>query len=818
MNCNVDSFKRAKSRLQRVARWSEFLNTNLGINQIVAPPDDVVDTEMLYANTVNCPSPSALIPNNILSMDNMFRNTSFVDNITIGIGGQSAKYAYADATFITATEPGCAIKSTPTDLSHMFENSKGSIAPFMLENNNFSSPNLNCYSMCKNSSTLGGIPIMADNVSHMYDSCNRIVFCHDNTYTWNDASYAFYNCNSSMTNCSIVCNNASHMLDSANIDSLGPAFIHCNDGSYMFANAISESYGIMPEICDCNNADHMFDNFRSQNSVCVAFNNSNVNFSRMFTNNFTTNGDIIVSGISGDCSYMFANMNKANPNDTYVGVDSFGTNASHMFYNTSNVSLTTSMNSAFSDCTDASYAFADATNIHFNNFDAVNVVNASHMFYNSYVRIDDYPDYSSLNNVVDGSYLFANMTFSNEISGAEWLSKFEFGNSITNVSHLFEGTNISNVERLTDSMIDGSYMFANTRNLSEMCHLRKISNASHMFDNAKIDELDFAGDFNNIEDGSYMFANSTWGFLPMDNLYFPNVSNTAYMFYNTNLERVPNVGVCTFNSRLRNASHMFDGATIPDYTEYEGWDPLFNFKFADIEDMSYMFANFNGYDYMRHTPEYGLSFYMGYSTNVYRMFYNANITICRDFIEWEHPLNMANMFENCHYDEYDFEVSFYDDMDMSNMFRGAETGSSPRLHVGSSRNLNMDNMFSDGRLGHILMSCDHDPNNMSEANFNTDNILTNANIDALRFDSANAWCIFSDGCSVDTSDFYIDGLPGITNDNAFYEFANNLANKFQTTNNRTINVMLYTPWGVYKPTTGNYIAPLYNNTGNMLFY
>lgn len=774
---NTEGFKRSTARLNRVGRWNEFLNTNLNINQISAVPSGVVDIDNIYSNYVNCPSPSELVPNSVITMANAFRNSTFNVTPTIVVA-QNSQYAYADTNFIAVPERTIPyiIKGNPSDLSHIFENCVGS------ENETYSdllggdSPNLNCYAACKSSERVFmGIPGVADNISELYYNTSPPddgYILSLGTYNWNDASRAFAGMNSQIVfeHSTISCNNGSHMFDNCSTSTIRNTPISCNDCSGMFmntrgirmenaifrncnnmANMFSCVVGTVPSfeiIVDGNcNTQHMFDDFTFNHcfGTSITFVNSNANFSRMFANNCHVDGGdpISVSGCSGDCSYMFANTNS----DVSVIAVNTVTNASHMFENCLTAAF--EFRNYLNSCNDASYMFANTTGIL--NGDATdfrnmfkNIVNASHMFENYHGTFEHDMEYFS--NVIDGSYMFANIKNANVI---ERMSGVEFPR-LKNMSHMFEG--MPTAEGLYVDLsecwhcVDLSYAYANC-NLTN-CYLYDYSeptlvgNTSHMFYNTTFPNQSFCDlnfDLVNVWDASYMFAESkklntcTWN--------CPNVhliNNASHMFYNCSFDDEPEHNVNRFipYGENKNLSSMFERTNFP-----------------SVHDLG---INLGRLDY-----------YYAKNSNLSNMFANVNIG------RWVSDLSLV--------------LDKFTGSDLSNMYRGCNLST---FCLELSYGLSVENF-------------------MANANINLSNLLTDIRL-SYAFDvrTKNIFKLFPDGSLSNVVWGNSEGIVGEIGD--IHEFANILSKKMIVNDGETINIPV-------SGCTEAFILPAYNNIGNVRF-
>lgn len=279
------------------------------------------------------------------------------------------------------------------------------------------------------------------------------------------------------------------------------------------------------------------------------------------------------------------------------------------------------------------------SNISIEQLYAPNFINASGLLEN---RKDIYNinniEFININNSANMFIFCFNLSFINNL---------KFGNNILNMWSMFSYCdNLINVPNFdTSNVKDMSGMFYNCTNLINIPNLNtsKVTNMAYMFRkasslenaprinlaSAKSTVRMFAQDYQlininnilntiteNIENTANMFEgclrlNPNGYAIARNVLFQPNLTNTAYMFYTTNLDRVYLNQLFDGNKGRCNAAHMFDNCK--NFTNCSAinsvWDAVF--------DMSYMFANCNKLNYIN-------GFSANYVNSIRNMVYGCN--------------------------------------------------------------------------------------------------------------------------------------------------------------------------------------------------
>ena len=323
------------------------------------------------------------------------------------------------------------------------------------------------------------------------------------------------------------------------------------DASYMFYRQRELSVGILFE----SDTSWVLENTSYMFAECDSFSDENLQ-------------DWDVSNVR-NMSHMFDTALFMNiPLDTWN--TSNATDMSFMFYQCPsfnanigswNVSQVTNMESMFQT--------AQQFNQFMNAWNVSNVTNMSHMFDGASSFNNDGIRYFvwDTRNVTDMSYMFHNGSYLWTDCG------FQFNTvSVTDMSHMFENTSVSasQLQFNTEQVVNMSAMFK-----------RNTSSASFPFSIYVEDYNEW--NTSNVEDMSYMFAGQ-------------KEFNTIVLFDTSNVVTMQGMfqDCITFNqsianfsiTSLRNASYMFDGASV-----YRGTNDFENWDTSEITDMTAMFRN-----------------------------------------------------------------------------------------------------------------------------------------------------------------------------------------------------------------------------------
>ena len=132
---------------------------------------------------------------------------------------------------------------------------------------------------------------------------------------------------------------------------------------------------------------------------------------------------------------------------------------------------------------------------------------------------------------------------------------------------------------------DSSYMFGKFSSLENLditnIYTNNLQDASYMFANSSVPELDFSDkDLSNVSDMSYMFVGSTLAGLDMSDVNTPNLTTTAYMFAQAQADSIDLNDLDT--GRVTTMEYMFVASNIPEIV-------VENFDTKNVTNISFMF-------------------------------------------------------------------------------------------------------------------------------------------------------------------------------------------------------------------------------------
>ena len=252
---------------------------------------------------------------------------------------------------------------------------------------------------------------------------------------------------------------------------------------------------------------------------------------------------------------------------TFLNVDS----VSRLFYyqrKLNQVNLLKLGNSLSNTCE----MFSQCHNLNLiSNFDTSNVTDSSFMFFNcqNLIAIPNF----NMENTMDTRSMFQNcrnlidIPNLNTAKAINMMLMFQRAASLTNAPRI----NLASAED-TAEMFSQDYNLININNILNTM-TNKIKNTSRMFEGCL-----------RLNPDGYAIARNV--------LFQPNLTNTAYMFYTTNLDRVYLNQLFDGDKGRCNATHMFDNCrNFTNCSAINGiWDAVY--------DMSYMFANCNKLNYI----------------------------------------------------------------------------------------------------------------------------------------------------------------------------------------------------------------------------
>ena len=259
------------------------------------------------------------------------------------------------------------------------------------------------------------------------------------------------------------------------------------------------------------------------------------------------------------------------------------------------------------------------------------------------------------------------ITFANDLS--------EMPSSCTEENLCFDVTEEGSQEKVYGYLVDSGAVDSNSNVLYDLNIVSALpiflpSDCSHLFsDFTSLDSFEFHDNFymSNVNDMSYMFAQSSLINLILDGFNASNVTNMEFMFYDCKSLNFAVIARLSLWSR-KSVSHMFHGCSLLEQAIfYQASDEKCNVR--NITDMSYMFYGCSSLENTQlakfDTSEVTDMSYMFYGCKKLNMIPNIKKVDFSNF-DTSKVTNMSYMFYNCS-SFIDLDLSYFDTSNVTNM-------------------------------------------------------------------------------------------------------------------------------------------------------